>query len=807
MLFTKFVMNKLKTFALPVINGMRAILLLMFAGTYGLSVAQTPFARTVGGPGGEYGHAIVQLADSSFVVAGQTNSFGAGAGDVYVVRFNKAGKLIWTKTIGGTGNDIARSMVKADGGSVVIAGSTTSFGAGQDDIYVLKVDSSGSVLWTKTFGGAGEDRAWKITATADGGFALAGISASSPAKGQDMFLLKLNAQGEQQWSKLVDGNSAGFANYTDIGYAVAELKNGDFILFGSAAMPASSQYTNELFLARFDASGNALSTKIISQPYANSNFNDYAKSVIATADGGFLVGAEAALPCENGWVECNAPGGINWHYYLSKFDAQGNNTWSRFFGGGTVAGISADGTDYLREVIATKDGGYAVCGHSYAFRKDFATSVQKGTEYFILKVNASGVPEWSKVVGEETMENGQAIVEAFGGGFVVAGYTSKASGPADDQLSIFSIDEAGNTCLPQRQGGKSMGSGGGLTGLGTSGTANFTAASGGTTSTGGQETNLCAGRLLVSAESEKTCANSCKGKVDLQVQGGTPPYTVNWQPGNRSGLSISNLCAGTYTAEITDLQANTTSYSVTIGAADSVLSVQPAGPLTFCEGKSQLLTAEPGYSGYTWNNQPGGNTLAVNKSGSYQASAATAQGCLLKSKPVVVTANPQPVASFSYEQKQGYNVQFSDQSLHATGWNWYFQQNGSSSQQNPTFEFPFDNTYPVRLIVSNSCGSDTIDKDVIVGKFASTGATGTLRTNIRCWQNAENLHLTGEIYTKGNCTMFIRNLAGQSILSKVLNLNVQPFEYQIGVSALPAGIYFIEFNSSEGRSVHRFMKN
>jgi PKD repeat protein len=798
-------METLTASVFTVFRAFAGIILFFLLPFSGIISAQTPFARTVGGAGSDQGYALVQLADSSFIVAGQTNSFGAGGQDVYVVRFNKAGKLIWTRTIGGTGNDYARSMVKADAGSVVIAGVTNSFGAGADDIYLIKVDSSGNIIWTKTFGGTGDDRAWKITAAADGGYAVAGISTSAPARGQDMLLLKVNSLGEKQWERLVDGNSAGNANYTDIGYAAAELKNGDFILFGTAAMPVS--FTVELFLARFDASGTPLWTKIISQPHPNSNFNDYAKSVIATADGGFLIGAEAALPCENGWVECNSPGGINWHYYLSKFDAQGNIAWSGFFGGGTVAGVSADGSDYLREVIATSDGGYAICGHSYAFRKDFATNVQKGTEYFIVKVNASGVPVWSKVIGEETMESGQAMVEALGGGFVIAGFTSKASGPADDQLSIFSLDATGNACLPVRTGGKSMGSGGGLSSLGTTGTANLNAGSGGNTSTGGQETDLCAGSLLVSAETEKTCLGTCAGKVSLRVQGGAPPYTISWQPGNHSGPDVSGLCAGTYTAEITDQQLNTTTFAVTIGSTDTVLSVQPAGPLAFCEGGEQVLTAEPGHTGYTWNARPGGNTLTVTESGTYQATANSLQGCMLKSGPVVVTVNPLPVASFAYEQQQGYNVQFTDQSAHATGWNWFFPQNATSSQQNPQFEFPFDATYPVKLIVSNSCGSDTIELDVVVGKFNSTGAAGSLPLSIRCWQDAQTLHLEGEIHAKGNCTLNFRNLAGQLIETRALNLSGQPFEYQISVSMLPAGLYFIEFETAMARSVYRFMKN
>jgi arginine repressor len=112
-------------------------------------------------------YSIVQSSDGGYVVAGRTLSFGAGLDDMYVVKLDSSGNVVWTKTIGGRSWDVANSIIQSSDGGYVVAGRTESFGAGLDDMYVVKLDSSGNVVWTKTIGGSSDDKAWSIIQSSD----------------------------------------------------------------------------------------------------------------------------------------------------------------------------------------------------------------------------------------------------------------------------------------------------------------------------------------------------------------------------------------------------------------------------------------------------------------------------------------------------------------------------------------------------------------------------------------------------------------------------------------------------------------
>ena len=768
----------------------------------GSLIAQMPFSVLAGGSGNDQGHSLVQLPDSSYIVAGQTNSYGAGGIDVYVLRFSAKGELVWTLTVGGPAEDYARSMVLADSGSVVLVGTTKSFGAGQSDVYLVKVDSTGQVVWTKTYGGLSDDRGWKVIGTSDGGYAIAGVSSSEPAKGQDMYLLKVDANGEKEWERFVDGNSAGQANYTDIAYSLAELTNGNIVLFGTAAIPLS--FLNVLFLAGFSSTGEALWSKTLS---SGGGANENARSIVATADGGFIIGAEVPKPCENGFIECNGIG-INWHYYIAKFDATGNNQWFKMHGGGTVPSLSNDATDYLREVILSPDGGYLICGHSYAFRKDYATNAQKGTEYFIMKLSTNGEKEWARVIGEATMENGMAIVNTLGGGYTIAGYVSGAAAPTNDELSLLHIDANGNSCLPMRSGGKlfavSMNTGD----LGTVQNGATTAGLGGTSGSGGILTDLCADKLLVQAEVLNTCFNVCSGSASVQVQGGTPPYSYTWMPGNVSGESNADLCAGEYQVTISDMGGRTSQVFASIRTEDSLINVVADGPLSFCEGQARLLTAEPGYTSYRWNGNPGAETILIETSGTYQLNARSGANCLLKSDSIVIEVFPKPEAAFSYSHIAGYTMQFTDLSQAAESWSWLFTASPqfTSDEQNPQFTFPFDDTYPVRLIVTNDCGADTTEQDVIVPKVNGLGNIVSGLTSLQYTQEHQLLKFNGTMQGAGTCTVRLLSLTGQLLQSKTFYA-APTFNVCIDASGLAQGYYLAQFISGDGQFVQRLLKN
>src|SRR5437870_1045407 len=114
--------------------------------------AQVTFQKSYGGPLTEYSSAVRQTLDGGYIMAGTTSSYSAGSFDIYVVKTDSLGNMEWTKSFGGAGSDQAGSIEEASDGGYLIIGNTTSFGAGGNDMYVIKTDPSGNMLWSKTYG-------------------------------------------------------------------------------------------------------------------------------------------------------------------------------------------------------------------------------------------------------------------------------------------------------------------------------------------------------------------------------------------------------------------------------------------------------------------------------------------------------------------------------------------------------------------------------------------------------------------------------------------------------------------------------
>lgn len=154
------------------------------------------WTRTYGGMSDEQGRSVKQTNDGGYIIAGKTfASFGAGGDDVYLIRTDTIGNVLWSKTFGGTNNDRAYSVEQTDDGGFIIAGETESFGAGNVDAYLLKTDSNGTLMWSKTYGGNDWDAARSIQQTDDGGYIITGFSASFNAGDFDIYLIKTDANG------------------------------------------------------------------------------------------------------------------------------------------------------------------------------------------------------------------------------------------------------------------------------------------------------------------------------------------------------------------------------------------------------------------------------------------------------------------------------------------------------------------------------------------------------------------------------------------------------------------------------------
>ena len=151
--------------------------------------------RSLGGPGVEMAYSVREAKDGGFIVVGYTNSAGRGGTDGLVLKLSPSGAKEWAMTYGGPRDEFLRAAVETRDGGYIAAGSTQSFGAGEHDYWLVKLGPKGDVVWQKTFGGLGDDFGTAVQQTPNGEYVAAGTSGSFGAGADDVLLVKVTGQG------------------------------------------------------------------------------------------------------------------------------------------------------------------------------------------------------------------------------------------------------------------------------------------------------------------------------------------------------------------------------------------------------------------------------------------------------------------------------------------------------------------------------------------------------------------------------------------------------------------------------------
>jgi arginine repressor len=368
------------------------------------------FAKTIGGSSDDIATSIIQSSDGGYVVAGVTLSFGAGVFDFYVVKLDSSGNVQWTKTIGGSSDDVANSIIQSSDGGYVVAGWTRSFVAGYYyDIYVVKLDSSGNVLWTKTIGGSYNDVANSIIQSSDGGYVVAGWTSSFGAGSADIYVVKLDSSGNVIWTKTIGGSN------WDEAWSIIQSSDGGYVVAGwTSSFGAGSA---DIYVVKLDSSGNVIWTKTI----GGSNW-DEAWSIIQSSDGGYVVAGE---------TESFGAGVTD--IYVVKLDSSGNVLWTKTIGGSSE--------DRANSIIQSSDGGYVVAGWTSSFGAG-------DVDIYVVKLDSSGNVVWTKTIGGSSDDFASSIIQSSDGGYVVAGDTSSFGAGIGD-IYVVKMDANGNVCFSQ----------------------------------------------------------------------------------------------------------------------------------------------------------------------------------------------------------------------------------------------------------------------------------------------------------------------------------------------------------------------
>lgn len=206
------------------------------------------WARTFGGSSDDYLHIFLQTDDGDYVIAGETSSYGAGKADIWILKVDKKGNKQWGKTFGGIDDDWINSLIQTDDGGYLIAAKTFSFGEGRGDGWIIKLDSGGNKLWDRIFGGNNDDSAYLLLQTDDGEFAVAGYTFSYGKGKADFWLIKLDNMGNKLWDRTYGGSG------DDSVRSLIQTDDGGYVLAGITFSFGAGE--GDFWIIKLDEKGN-----------------------------------------------------------------------------------------------------------------------------------------------------------------------------------------------------------------------------------------------------------------------------------------------------------------------------------------------------------------------------------------------------------------------------------------------------------------------------------------------------------------------------------------------------------------------
>lgn len=382
-----------------------------------VSVPETDWVRTYGGENDDGAYSITQTDDGGYLVVGYTRSYGQGESDIYVLKLDAAGEKEWQETHGSMWYDAGITVRQTSDGGYMIAGVKSAFLLGGKHIYALKLRRDGRKEWDKFFGVGMEDIPAAMVQTLDGGYVLVGSTDSPWANGgKDVLAVKLNSKGKTIWVRRFSGRTKNDVknilktDKDDVASSVAETPDGGLAIVGyTTSFGAAGK---DVLILKLNQNG----IKEWSKTFGNF-LDDVGMSVYPDADGSLLVAGfrQTLKPYKDAFVV--------------KVDAMGRELWHQSYGGPY--------DDVVTSVAASGDGGYILAGQT------FLSPYDHGNMY-IIKIASDGAQNFEKTITLGLSSGVTAVTKTYDGGYVLAGYamsTAFARGEGDIyviKLSAFS---------------------------------------------------------------------------------------------------------------------------------------------------------------------------------------------------------------------------------------------------------------------------------------------------------------------------------------------------------------------------------
>ncbi|AJC71708.1 hypothetical protein X802_05650 [Thermococcus guaymasensis DSM 11113] len=339
------------------------------------------WVKSYGGEYGDIANAVVVAPNGDLIIAGGTDSFGAGSSDVWVLRLGSDGNVKWSRTYGGLMYDHANAVTVAPNGDIVLAGDTASFGAGSHDVWVLRLDRGGNVKWQKTYGGPGWEEAKAVLIAPNGDIIVAGYMDG------DIWVSRLDANGNIKWQKTYGGNDEEEA------YAIALAQNGDIIVVGyTYSFGAGAPFYSNVWVLRLDENGSVRWQKTY------GGFRDDRAYAVAVTKNEDIVVAGYTRSFGSGREDV----------WVLRLDSDGNVKWQKTYGG--------DNNERAYRAVIEKGGDILIAGGTKSFGSG-------SYDAWVLRLDRGGNVKWQKTFGGSGSDWAYAVSIAPEGGVTVAGWT------------------------------------------------------------------------------------------------------------------------------------------------------------------------------------------------------------------------------------------------------------------------------------------------------------------------------------------------------------------------------------------------
>ncbi|AFL81151.1 hypothetical protein Aeqsu_1668 [Aequorivita sublithincola DSM 14238] len=413
-----------------------SIILLVFLNSITSAFAQDPailWQNTIGGSEREDAREISPTSDGGYIIGGDSFSNisgdktenSNGGRDLWIVKINATGAIVWQNTIGGSGEDRLWSIFQTvDGGYLILAdsnsdisGDKTENSRGGFDYWILKLDATGTIMWQHTYGGIDADYFPRGHQTSDGSYIVAGTSTSGvsgektdPSNGDaDIWILKLDSNGTILWQNSIGGSSGDYTN------AISLANDGGYIINTSSISNISGDKSEnsigglDYWVVKLNPDGTVQWENTIGGINDDAGFG-----VIPTMDGGYLAGGQSNSPASGDKSENSL--GLS-DYWIMKLDSSGTIVWENTIGGGL--------DDFFTDFKELTDGSFLVTGISYSGIGGDKTDPSKGdSDNWFLNVNSSGAITGQKTIGGTFRDDPINIILTQEGGFVVANSSS-----------------------------------------------------------------------------------------------------------------------------------------------------------------------------------------------------------------------------------------------------------------------------------------------------------------------------------------------------------------------------------------------